>query len=260
MTRTHRGRAFSALLIGVGVCIASPAIAQNEDIDTLTDNLVSLRSDVESLNSRLNQEQETHKQEMRSLLSRKGQLTNEIRRQELEIERLRKALDEARTEAQSATADAQDLLPMLDAAITQMRAYIEAELPFKRAERLAALDEIQTQLDTGVVTGPKGVNRLWSFYEDELRLARETGLFRQSVELGGERQLADVARLGMVGLYFRTEDGQVGMAVEEGGQWRYQAVSDDAQQDQIVALFDALDKNIRSGYYQLPNPLAEGSQ
>lgn len=260
MTRNQCGRACLALLTGIGVGIASPAMAQSEDIDTLTDNLVSLRSDVEALNSELNQEQDEHKQEMRTLLSRKGQLTNEIKRQELEIERLRKSLAEARTEAQSATADAKDLLPMLGGAISQMRAYIEAELPFKREERLAALDEIQTQLDTGVVTGPKGVNRLWSFYEDELRLARETGLFRQSVELNGRKQLADVVRLGMVGLYFRTEDGQVGMAVEAGDSWRYQAVTDRDRQEQIVALFDALDKNIRSGFYQLPNPLAEGSQ
>lgn len=248
----RRGSITAALLAAV----IAP-LAQADDIETLTENLVKLRSEVEALNSELNQAQDEHELAMRTLLSRKGELTNQIKRQNLEIDRLRKALDKARAEASSASAGNDELLPSLTAAIDAMRAYIRNQLPFKREERLAALDELETRLNSGVVNAPRGVNRLWSFYEDELRLARESGLYRQAVEVNGLSQLADVARLGMMALYYRSEDGQVGMAVPAGGDWNYQPITAREGQRQVEALFDALNKNVRTGHFELPNPHAE---
>jgi hypothetical protein len=59
---------------------------------------------------------------------------------------------------------------VLEQAIGSMREYVKTSLPFKRGERLAVLDEIQTQFNSGRLTPP----RLHIAYEPEivLRMAR----------------------------------------------------------------------------------------
>ena len=97
------------------------------------------------------------------------------------------------------------------------------------------------------------INRLWSFYEDELRLTRENALYSQIIPLEGDRVLADVAKLGTVALYFQTRDERVGQAVRNGNNWQFIAIEDRADQQQIEVLFDSLQKQIRTGYFELPN-------
>src|SRR5690606_29294078 len=89
-------------------------------------------------------------------------------------------------------------------------------------------------------------------YEDEFRLTRENGLFSQTISLGRERVLADVVRLGSMALYFRTQDGRVGLAQRAADGWRFVVEDDAADRARIDALFDALRKQIRQGWFELP--------
>jgi hypothetical protein len=97
-------------------------------------------------------------------------------------------------------------------------------------------------------------NRLWSFIADEMRLAEETGLYRQSVTIDGSEKLVDVARLGMMHLYFRTDDGRAGYAVRQDGNWQYR-YADGGDKDRINNLLSSLRKQVRTGYFELPNPV-----
>ena len=67
-------------------------------------------------------------------------------------------------------------------------------------------------------------------------------------------QLADVAKLGMVLLYFKTFDGQVGKAIQTEQGWEYKIVSEREDRKRILCLFDSMEKHIREGYFELPNP------
>ena len=104
----------------------------------------------------------------------------------------------------------------------------------------------------------KASSRLWAFVEDELRLTRENGLYRQTITLASDELLVDVARVGMVAMYFKTDDGRYGRTVNNGGAWSYELVQDKESQKQIEGLFDAFKKNIRVGFFELPNALPEG--
>jgi len=68
--------------------------------------------------------------------------------------------------------------------------------------------------------------------------------------------LVDIAKLGTVFLFFQTRDNQSGMArrTEDGG-WKYELVDNTADMERIKNLFDSLKKQIRQGYFELPNPL-----
>ncbi|MEM7053981.1 MAG: DUF3450 family protein [Pseudomonadota bacterium] len=160
---------------------------------------------------------------------------------------------ENRERAEAAGVAGEALIPVASDSITQLERHIQSGLPFKVDERLDALAEIRNQLESGALAPPRVINRLWSFYEDELRLTRENALYSQIIPLEGDRVLADVAKLGTVAMYFQTRDDRVGQAVRSGGDWRFVTVEGRIDQQQIETLFDSLQKQIRTGYFELPN-------
>ena len=98
--------------------------------------------------------------------------------------------------------------------------------------------------------------RVWAFAEDERRLSRENVLDRQVISLDGEEVLVDVARLGMVAMYWRAPDGRVGQSRRSESGWTQQRL-ESAQAEQVEVLFDSLANGIRSGVFELPGLLAE---
>ena len=123
------------------------------------------------------------------------------------------------------------------------------------SERTAELAEIRKQLAQDVLTPHKAAKRLWTFYEDEIRLAEENGVYQQTVTVAGEEKLADVARLGMMMLFFKTPDGDYGRALKEHGEWMYKVYRDEADRDQVKELFASFRKQVRTGFFTLPNAL-----
>ena len=231
----------------------SPVTPQGDDLDALAEELVRLRGEVESLNSELNRLQEQHRSEMNSLAAQKGDLQATRRRESLRIEKLEEDLARNRERAEQAGVTGEALVPVATDAIATLREHINASLPFKRKERLDALAEIEGQLESGSLAPPRAVNRLWGFYEDELRLTRENGLYSQVIPLEGERILADVAKLGTVTMYFRTRDGEFGQVARGGEDWNFVLLETSADRKRVETLFDSLRKQIRTGYFTLPN-------
>jgi len=243
-------RAFIAALVLSGS--AGVALAQ-DSLDALAEELVALRGEVESLNSELNSIQEQHRAEMNSLAAQKGDLEATVRREQLRIRELEQDLEDNRARAREAGAAGEALLPVAMRVIERIEAHIEASFPFKRSERLEALAEIRSQTESGALDPPRAINRLWRFYEDELRLTRDNGLYSQIIPLGSDRVLADIAKIGAVALYFQTRDGRSGWVTRAGGDWQFTLAESSQDRQQINELFDSLKKQIRTGYFELPN-------
>lgn len=254
-------------LIGLGVlvlcCASLPVAAQSNSsnsssLENLAGELARLRGEVEALNAELERKQAAQRSEMVSLAAQKGELEANKRRELLAIAQLEQKLEEARQQAQQLGAGDDELRPIISDALQTLTTRIENGMPFKRAERLSELDELRRQIEGGTLSPPRAANRLWSFYEDELRLTRENGLYSQTIELEGESVLADVAKLGTLAMYFRTKDGRVGYAAagSDGSNWNWRLADNT---EAIAKLFDALRKQIRTGYFELPNPGLDGA-
>jgi hypothetical protein len=71
--------------------------------------------------------------------------------------------------------------------------------------------------------------------------------------LDGEEQLVEVVRLGMALLYFKTWDDRYGYAVPVSTGWEFRVASKREQQ-QIAVLYNSFRKNLREGFFYLPNP------
>jgi len=244
------------LLIGLLLCpmiLAAQPAAEGDNLEVLAEELVRIRGEVESLNSELNRRQDQHRNEMSSLAAQKGELEATARREQLRVDQLDEDLARNRERAEQAGIAGESLVPVAQQAIMSLRQHIDTSLPFKPQERLTALAEIETQLETGSLAPPRAINRLWGFYEDELRLTRENGLYSQVIRLDGQQVLADVARLGTVAMYFKTRDGHYGQAERSRDAWRFARLDDRAAIQRIDALFESLRKQIRTGYFELPN-------
>ncbi len=259
MNRPNSSPALPRIL---GACMllsaASVAVGQDsaQEAEALAERLVQLRSQVEELNQELEIVKEEHRAEMQGLAAQKAELEANRNRLETQVRQLEQTLEENRAAAAEAGVDNERLEPVLMEAIAGLRAQIEVALPFKRDERLAELDEIRVQLESDVIPANRAANRLWAFHEDEIRLTRENGIYNQTIELGGERLLADVAKLGTVMMFFRTSDLRYGQVKRQGADWQFVTIDDAAQIAAIEGLFDSLQKQIRQGFFELPNTLS----
>ncbi len=241
-----------AALLGLACLFGgSPATAQSQ-ADALSEGLIRLRAEVEQLNSELELLREEQRSSLGSLNAQRAELEAGLNRQQLAAREVRAKLDAAQAEASEAGVEGEELKPLLETALRGLQAHVRAGLPFKTEERLAELDAFWAQVENGTLPPMRAVNRLWAFFEDEIRLTRDNGLYSQTIALGDERVLAEVAKVGSLALYYRTQDGRVGRAERTGESWRFAALSDAADIARIDALFDAYRKQIRQGFFELP--------
>ena len=240
-----------AAAVGLALAGALPAHAQS-DADALSQGLVRLRGEVEQLNTELELLREEQRTTLGALNVQKAELAGSTERQQLALREAQQKLEGQRTATAEAGVTGEALKPVLLEATAALEAQIRAGLPFKVEERLGELASFRTQLENGSLPPQRGVNRLWAFYEDEFRLTRENGLHTQTIALGDERVLADVAKLGSMAMYFRTQDGRVGYARRNAQAWQFVDVKEEVPRAQIAALFESLGKQIRQGYFELP--------
>lgn len=244
---------FAFLVMSLSASNASLANDQQAAIDELVDRIILLRGEVNDLDSQLQSLKTEHRNRMSSLSRERGQLESEQERQRLTLERATRKLDESRAALAEAGSGDEALAPVLKDAMQTLEEHVRASLPFKREERLEAINEMRAQMDSGRLPPPRVANRLWSLLADEIRLTSETGLYRQPITVNDEDKLADVARLGMMQLYFRTDDERVGVALRNNGDWAYE-YAQGADRTRIETFMDSLRKQVRTGYFELPAP------
>jgi hypothetical protein len=244
-----------ALALTLGLAVWAPR-AHAESADVLAARLAALRAEVEDLSERLTAEKSDARHELQALARQQADLQLELDREQVRIDKLRAALANKRDHIEQTSTAENDLSPVYDAATAGLRAYIERSLPFRRDERLAEITKIDDQLRTGVLTYPRALTRLWGLIEDELRLTRESGGYRQTVTIDGSEVLAEVVRVGMVMLFFKTDDGALGYARRTDAGWVFVRAASAEERTQIRTLFDSLQKQIRVGAFVLPGALS----
>lgn len=241
-------------LLALGLVFGIPALAQ-EVADTRAAELAKLRREVETMSQELTLSNEDLRSQLKAIEAQKVEIEVQIRREELRLAQIDGEAASRKAELEQFNTRGATLTPAVHGSIAKIRAAVESGLPFHRAERLQELDAIEDQLEAGTITPEAATARLWAFTEDELRLARENGLDRQVVTVDGAEVLADVARLGMVALYFRTDGGVVGTAVKgSDGTWSWHTLEGRDAQKTVGTLFEKLAHGIRSGTFVLPNP------
>ena len=216
---------------------------------------MKLRAEVEQLDSSIADEKDTFKGSMKSLRMQKNDLEGLIAREELRIKQLSAEMEKVKVEVKEAGKNSVGLKPLVLNALAMLENDIRTQIPFKTADRIADVQRIQKQVENDEITAQKGLALTWNSYGDAIRMSKENGLFKQTITLNGEDRLAEVARIGTMMMYFKTPNDEMGYVVKEGDNWSYKEVIAKDQRDQIASIFDAFKKQIRTGYFTLPNAL-----
>ena len=221
----------------------------------MAESLMKLRADVEQLDASITDEKDSYKASMKSLSRQKSDLESVVSREDLNIKQIERELDKVRKEIKEAGKNTEGLKPIVFKALTMIQENITNALPFKTTERIADLEKIRSQLENDLITGQKALALAWNAYGDAIRMSKENGLFKQTISIKGQDRLAEVARIGTLAMYFKLPDNTVGYASKDTNGWYYKETVSKKEQEQILALFDSFKKQIRSGYFTLPNAI-----
>jgi CII-binding regulator of phage lambda lysogenization HflD len=246
-------------LAALAAAAVAPTVKAEGDADAqLASRLAALRGELEDLSTQLSDKSEEVRDDLRTYSRQKVELEMEVQREQTRLQKMRAAVATTQAETEKKKAAHQSLEPAFAQQVATVRSYVSSTLPFRTRERLAELDSIEQQVKANLLTPQRAFTRLWSFVEDELRLTRESGLYRQTIKTAEREQLADVVRIGMVMLFFRTGDDSFGYAVRTANGWSYRTEQDPENRKRILALFQDFQKQINVGFFELPNALAVG--
>ena len=228
---------------------------RRDEVRSLATELARMRVAVEALSNEVEAEKASLKSKVESLARQRGELEMMVRRERIRVNGLKKRIRQRRREVEKKAQAQESLRPVVRYGAKKLKQAVRRSLPFKRRERLAEIQRIVDSMKRKLVSPTEAVARLWARVEDELRLARENGIYSQVIEVNGREQLVEVARLGMVLFYFRTKGGSYGMATRRRDSWSFGFLKDHKKKKMVEHLFEALKKQIRTGFFTLPNGL-----
>ncbi len=233
--------------------------ASSNELSRLAKELATLQNDVELLYDQIDSVKTSLKNEARAFEQQKVELEADIQRKELTYKKLKIERDRLSSEIAEKSKKNESLRPIVLYGISLLEDYIKQGLPFRRKERLKLLEDLKGALDPEhpKITPERAINTLWAYYEDEIRLATDSGLYKEVLDIKGKKLLADVAKLGMVAMFFYTPHGDVGVIRNEEGFFPIHLLRDPEQHEMVLDMMDAFRKQVKTGYFILPNFLPE---
>lgn len=163
----------------------------------------------------------------------------ELRRLEAETRRLRADSESlaprlerqaerlaTREAALDALAETREALPAVEQGLlSRLRAWVEADLPFLKQERLARVEGLVNGMADPDLSTAERLDRTLAAWRAELDYGRELDAWRGILKEGEVRREVDFFRLGRVGLYYLTPDGHQG-AVWRSDEQRWQPLAE----------------------------------
>lgn len=235
--------------------LLAPAANAAETNKELVNSIIALRGDVERLYTDIKENKERYNTEMKSLSLQITDSEAQINRENTAFKLAQSELQKISTQIQETSSGNEELKPLVLNAITLLEQAIKEGIPFMVEGRVADLHKIKSDLEEGLITNEKALSLVWVSYDDTIRLTKEIGLFKQQIDFKGQKVLAQIAKLGSVAMFFSTPSNQVGFVVKTEGGYEYKHITNPEDVKKIVALFDALQKQIRTGFFELPNAL-----
>ncbi len=218
--------------------------------------IAGLRGEIGTLEAELVAERARATAEAQSLAQRIAQAQAQLAATQAHVRTHQDAVAQAEASDTARAAAQARLRDAVGVGVTVLGGAIDSSLPYRQAERRAALTRLADDLAGRRLAPAEAAARLWRLAEDELRLTGELARTATPVTLsaGGDPQLVEVVKLGMVVLLTRQPDGALGWLRRVGDAWRHDPLPAGADPDEVRRLFADLDKGVRGGLYRLPVP------
>ena len=226
-----------------------------KSLENISQELVDIRQQISNLHDKINFKKENFRDQLRSFANQKSDLEVKISRSDLNLKDLQRELNKLKEINQDKYKSYDELTPVIEKSISSLRTSIKGSLPFKIKERLQALDDIEHRLNSSIISPNKAANQLWAYVEDELMIGRSSGIYNESINIGGEDKLVKVLRIGKIAMIYKTPDEGYGVFRKQENKWVQVAIEGGDNTRQLDYLFDSFNKNIRNGLFTIPNIL-----
>ncbi len=254
----HHNKIIYSLALSVTLLSSSSTASTTEE---LAKSIIKLRGDVESLYTDIKENKERYSAHMKSLSMQITDSQAQINRKTTSIKLAESELEKIKSKIKETSNSNKEIKPLVLNALALLEKSIKEGIPFMVEQRVAELKKIKSDLDNSLITNEKALALTWAAYDDAIRVTKEIGLFKQNIELQGKKVLAKVAKLGSIALFFTTPTDEVGFVVKNNNTYSYKVITDPKDRKKIITLFDALQKQIRTGFFELPNALVlQGSK
>lgn len=107
----------------------------------------------------------------------------------------------------------QEVLPLLRRMVETLGVFVDADAPFLLEERRLRVEAMDALLDRSDVAVGEKLRRVLEAYQIELHYGHSLEAYAGQLEIEGEARTVDFLRVGRLGLYYRTLDG------ESAGAW-----------------------------------------
>lgn len=229
-------------------------IKEEKRLMNLAQELVTLRSDLEKLHDQIKNQEELYQSQLQTLNIQKADLSASIQRDELRATELEQQLDHLKQTMSENFTSSTELIVAINQVTKNLKKYVSDSMPFKKSERLGAIESLEKTISLQKKSPYKVANELWALVEDEIRLHRDLGLYKQVIKIDGKEQICEIAKIGMITFYYKTADGQYGMMKQNRKAQTWSPIKIDRSEDtsEIESIFDAFKKQIKYGPFSLP--------
>ncbi|MDW5375756.1 DUF3450 domain-containing protein [Halomonas sp. HP20-15] len=215
-------RSGGAVLVCLALLGSAQALAQDAGREARAEGaLVGESVEAQQSQAQLQQKIDAADDATREALRELRRVEREARRLEAYNEELARQVDEQdetiehRQRAVEQLANAEERLPVLTRRlVARLERLVSADMPFLHDERQARLASLDRMLDSGELSAADKLDRVLAAWRTELDYGREVDAWHGSLSTGDEDLEVDYLRLGRLGWYCLTPDGQ------QGGVWR----------------------------------------
>ena len=197
----------------------------NANYDEQIVKLSELRQKVENLSIKRQSDQKQKNLELESLMGRKAELEQLLSRERLknQIAINKNNLNQKMGQVQKQNQNDQRWIKKW---IEELKQYVQVGLPYQQEKRLKSVDLISQRLESQE-SHEVLVQDLWKLTENELELTRTNTFELGSLKISDDEETAEIVKLGMLKLFFKTAKGKRGFAKLENNQWSLQVLDDE---------------------------------
>ncbi len=215
----------------VSAAFSSQAKLLNE-LRTVVQTLREERSSFYEKQRRIENRIEQKRDDLASLESKVTEVRTEEEQVDRDLERIEQDVKQLDLELRNRQANQTQVQKNMEDWIRKSLQAVDEGIPFRRQERRERLTP--TVQESGASESPgaaDALGRIWSFFQEEMRLARSGETFTKQMDIGNRRvKYARIFRVGQQILGYLTEDGeQTGLYLERNGQkqWLHHLNDDD---------------------------------
>jgi len=201
-------RAVAASLL-VAVCPVMSAADDNVDAATKAQKTIDdLGQETQERIDELSREAQDMLAEYRAARDETANLKVYNEQLQRQVESQREELESLEQQLAQIDRTQEEFVPNMLQALDALKRFVERDVPFKRDERRARVEELNDMMGRADVTTAEKYRQLMSAFQQELEYGRTIDTYRGKLELDGEQRSVRFLRIGRVALMYQTLDQQ----------------------------------------------------